>query len=109
MAKSNAIVDHIIPAGSLRCYEDVEGFITRLFCGSDGFQILCPDPCHSAKTLADKRGITFEEALKEKPVIAFTKLSVAKQKAFLKKKRVKDEDMSNQEKRTASFRKLKGN
>lgn len=34
-------VDHIIPAGSLRNSDDLKGFVERLFCEIDGFQILC--------------------------------------------------------------------
>jgi 5-methylcytosine-specific restriction endonuclease McrA len=108
VGKSKAEVDHINPAGSLRSYEDLPGFVERLFCGFDNFQILCP-PCHEIKTLADRKGITFKEATKEKEVIAFAKLPVTKQKAQLKKLKVAEEDMSNQDKRTKAFRKLKGN
>lgn len=45
-------VDHIIPAGSLRCAEDLPGFVERLYRES-GFQILCK-PCHKEKTKAEK-------------------------------------------------------
>ena len=41
-------VDHIIPVGSLRCYEDVAGFIERLTV-EDGYQCLCKK-CHQIKT-----------------------------------------------------------
>jgi len=46
-------VDHIIGAGSLRDYGDLEGFVERLFCGPDGLQVLCK-PCHVIKTKEDK-------------------------------------------------------
>ena len=42
-------VDHIIPAGSLRKYDDLPGFVERLFCEADGMQILCKI-CHKKKT-----------------------------------------------------------
>lgn len=38
-------VDHIVPAGSLRCFEDLPGFVERLFCEQEGLRILCK-PCH---------------------------------------------------------------
>ena len=38
-------VDHIIPAGSCKSFADMEGFIERLFCEVDGFQVLCKN-CH---------------------------------------------------------------
>lgn len=41
-------VDHIVPVGSLRCSEDLAGFVERLT-PEDGFQILCI-PCHQQKT-----------------------------------------------------------
>lgn len=42
-------VDHITPCGSLRTYKDLPKFVERLFCESDGLQILCKD-CHHKKT-----------------------------------------------------------
>lgn len=42
-------VDHIVPAGSLKTYEDLPGFVSRLFCEVDGLQILCKE-CHVSKT-----------------------------------------------------------
>ena len=41
-------VDHIIDPGSLKCYEDLPGFVTRLFVGVDKLQVLCK-PCHKGK------------------------------------------------------------
>jgi hypothetical protein len=46
-------VDHIEPAGSLRCYEDLPGFVERMFCEAEGFQVLCKD-CHQQKTNEEK-------------------------------------------------------
>lgn len=46
-------VDHIVPAGSLKCYDDLPGFVERLFCEAQGFQVLCKD-CHYHKTQAEK-------------------------------------------------------
>ena len=46
-------VDHKTPAGSLKCYEDLPGFVERLFCEVDGLQVLCTK-CHDIKT-ADER------------------------------------------------------
>ena len=41
-------VDHVVPAGSLSCWEDLGPFAQRLFCGSDGLQVLCRE-CHRRK------------------------------------------------------------
>lgn len=43
-------VDHIIPSGSLTCYEDLPGFVERLFCEEpECYQVLCKK-CHKKKT-----------------------------------------------------------
>lgn len=45
-------VDHIIPVGSLKCYDDLPGVVERLFCEIDGLQVLCSS-CHTEKTKQD--------------------------------------------------------
>ena len=42
-------VDHIIPVGSLKSFDDIQPFCERLFCHEKGLQILC-DTCHQIKT-----------------------------------------------------------
>lgn len=49
-------IDHIIPAGALKCANDLPGFVERLFCEVDGLQILC-EKCHDKKTLQDNINI----------------------------------------------------
>ena len=46
-------VDHIIPAGSLNCAEDLGPFVERLFCEVDNLQVLC-ETCHDVKTKLEK-------------------------------------------------------
>jgi 5-methylcytosine-specific restriction endonuclease McrA len=47
-------VDHIIPCGSLRSYEDLVGFIKRLTPeDSEAFQVLCVE-CHKIKTKEER-------------------------------------------------------
>lgn len=47
-------IDHINPAGSLKCYEDVVPFIKNLTAENvDSYQILCKDKCHRIKTLKE--------------------------------------------------------
>lgn len=48
-------VDHIIPAGSLQCANDLPGFVERLFCEIDNLQVLC-STCHDRKTKSEKDG-----------------------------------------------------
>lgn len=46
-------VDHIVPAGSLKCPEDIAPFLARLTT-EKGFQTLCK-PCHNIKTQEEKK------------------------------------------------------
>jgi hypothetical protein len=46
-------VDHIIGAGSLKCSNDLPGFVDRLFCEQENLQVLC-ETCHDAKTKLEK-------------------------------------------------------
>ena len=57
-------VDHIIEAGTLKDYDDLPGFVQRLFCEVDNLQLLCDkrldgkESCHKIKTqnyMKDKR------------------------------------------------------
>ena len=47
-------VDHIKPAGSLNKFEDLPGFVERLFCEADNLQVMCKD-CHSEKTAKERK------------------------------------------------------
>lgn len=52
-ADKNINVDHIIPAGTLTCANDLPGFVERLFVEVDGLQVLCSG-CHNIKTQKEK-------------------------------------------------------
>ena len=54
-------VDHIVPVGSLKCSNDLPGFIERLTPES-GFQILCKD-CHQKKTNKERQERKLNEQL----------------------------------------------
>jgi 5-methylcytosine-specific restriction endonuclease McrA len=47
-------VDHIVPVGTLRCYNDLPGFVERLFCEKEGLQVLCRE-CHNTKTQEERK------------------------------------------------------
>ena len=84
-ASSHLEVDHIVAAGSFSNWEEYCQWFARLLLldkGEDNLQLLC-NGCHTIKTHADKLNISFEEATKAKDVIAFSKLSVDKQKEKL--------------------------
>jgi 5-methylcytosine-specific restriction endonuclease McrA len=53
-AEKNINVDHIIPAGTLTCANDLPGFVERLFCEVDNMQCLCTE-CHNIKTLNERK------------------------------------------------------
>jgi hypothetical protein len=42
-------VDHVVPAGSLKGWDDLAGFCERLFCEVDGLRVLCHE-CHQRRT-----------------------------------------------------------
>lgn len=48
-ADKEVAVDHIIPCGSLKTYEDLPKFVSTLFCEKENLQIIC-DSCHRIKT-----------------------------------------------------------
>jgi hypothetical protein len=50
--RSEVEADHIVEAGSLKCYNDLPTFVERLFVEKDGYQCLCK-PCHLKKTKED--------------------------------------------------------
>ena len=51
---SEVQVDHIIPAGSLKCYDDLPAFVERMFPEIDALQVLCK-PCHKVKTAEERK------------------------------------------------------
>lgn len=48
-------VDHVVPAGALSKYDDLVGFVQRLFVGPEGLQVLCTKTCHAAKTAQERK------------------------------------------------------
>ena len=52
--EKETIVDHIIPAGSLRSSSDLPGFVERLFVEVESLQCLCKK-CHAEKILKENQ------------------------------------------------------
>ena len=69
-------VDHIVGEHSLKEIDDIQSFVESMTCLSEDMLGLCCKPCHSAKTLQERKGISFEEAKTEKRVIELTKMPV---------------------------------
>jgi hypothetical protein len=78
---SQGQVDHITPAGTLTRREDIQGFVERLLCiTEDDLRLVCKD-CNNALSIAQKQGISYDEAIVEKRVIKIIKEK--KDKSFL--------------------------
>lgn len=65
-------VDHRVECGALQSWDDVQGFMERLFCGEEGLDVLCDD-CHSIKTYMAKHNVSEEDAIIAKYVIEILK------------------------------------
>ena len=80
LCRQNEIeVDHIVPAGSLKCEDDLQQFISRLsFVDFDDLRVLDKE-CHRCVSYAERMGITYEQAVIEKDIIAFAKKPVQEQ------------------------------
>jgi hypothetical protein len=50
-------VDHIIPAGQLKSFDDLPVFASRLFCKVEDLQVLCKT-CHDIKTKQEKENVS---------------------------------------------------
>lgn len=49
-------INHIVPCGTLRSYEDVPSFLERLFCEDvKGYTVLCKE-CHKIETALQRKG-----------------------------------------------------
>lgn len=56
--QKETVIDHRLPCGTLKRYEDLAGFTERLFCEEEGLQIVCK-ACHKAKTKAERESGAF--------------------------------------------------
>lgn len=81
---ANGQVDHKVAAGSLRKTEDIQGFVERLlYVTEDDLRLICKG-CNSTLAYADKQGISYEEAVREKKLIEICKTK--KDLQFLKER-----------------------
>jgi hypothetical protein len=54
--RTGVAIDHIVPVGTLRSFDDLPGFAQRLFQEKDGYQVLCC-ACHEIKTAKDNEAL----------------------------------------------------
>lgn len=52
-AQKDTSVDHLIPCGSLKSFDDLPGFVSRMFVGVNKLRLLC-NVCHKRITKEDK-------------------------------------------------------
>jgi hypothetical protein len=80
----NVAVDHTIDCGKLASWEDVQGFMARLFCGKEGLAVLC-HVCHDVKTYQSKYNVSEADAIVAKEVARIMKLPKEKILAIAQK------------------------
>lgn len=86
-------VDHIKGEHPLKTSDDLQVFYESILdVSEEDLQLLCK-PCHQIKTLAERKGISFEEAVIEKEVIDFLKLKASKQHSLIKKLKLNTDDV----------------
>lgn len=71
-AASALEVDHVVMAGALNSWESVTTFVRNLLDTNNNWVLACK-PCHKIKSLAERKGIPFKDAIAEKKAIAYTK------------------------------------
>ncbi len=104
-AKECVVDHHPKPAGSILSIHDIGEFCNSLYCEIDNLRVLCK-PDHDIHTLAEKSGITFEDARAAKKVIEITKLPTKQLLAWLAERGYNGDSVSNASKRKACVEKL---
>jgi hypothetical protein len=51
--KKEMALDHKLPIVPVTGWDNYDGFIERLFCNVDGFQVICKETCHHIKTQSE--------------------------------------------------------
>lgn len=82
---SQVEIDHIKGENSLKTYDDMVGFTQSILDVQWSDLRILSKEAHACITYAERYGLTYEQAKKEKEVIVIVSSGVAKQKDFLKK------------------------
>lgn len=99
-------VDHLIMGGCFRDWQSYTEWAKRiLWVSFDDIRELCPD-CHSTITHQQKTGLSFEEAKKDKELIAKMKQPVKDQKKELLEAGYSESEISNREKRRECYKEM---
>lgn len=104
--KSRLEVDHKKGGVSLNDWEDIPGFVAHLSRVSYRDLQLVTKHAHKIKSYAERKGISFEQAVIEKKVIEFTKESAPKQKKILESFGISGEGLKNGAARKESMREI---
>jgi 5-methylcytosine-specific restriction endonuclease McrA len=102
-AKSSLQIDHIVPAGSLLGWEDVENFARRMYSTSENLRLLCK-PCHEIVTFMQNHPeVSDAEAVILKPCLAFSAQPAKPQVEFLESLGFSGEVLKNDKTRREVF------
>ena len=106
--KSALEVDHIIGNVSLKGWDDLVPFVQHMSRVEGNLQLVGKEP-HKIKSHAEKKGITYEEAVIDKRIIAIMKKSVIEINRQIKRLGGDVNDTKNKDTRKAFFfRMIKG-
>lgn len=47
-------INHKIPAGSIKCFDDVGPFLERLLVEAEGLEVMCKEGCHRDETKSQR-------------------------------------------------------
>lgn len=101
MAGSKLECDHVQPSDGCTTKETAESFLWHCGGGTGDDWVLTCKPCHTIKSLSDKLGITFEEAVLEQKTIAICKGSAKEIDSFLEQHGVTDYTRNKDGRRSA--------
>lgn len=99
-------VDHKDGNKSLRSEDDILPFIIHLLASNGDELQLVGKEAHRIKSYADRHGLTYEQAVREKEVIAFSKLTAQTQRAKLIEMGASDEQLRTAKNRKNAYREL---
>lgn len=97
-------IDHVEQAGSMKGYDQMGTFAHNLFTTVDNMQLLCEKTCHPLKSYAERMGLSLEDAIIEKQVVAFGKLPAEEQIEKIKEIGLSPDRYPNKDKRKDVFR-----